>query len=570
MRTFFFNLLFPLLTLLSCKAPAFSQTKSWKTIDKSQMPAGTERRLALVVGNKDYSRADARLQNPLNDANDVAAALEALGFDVIKHTNLTLAQFKKAADDFGARLANYNVALFYYSGHGLQFNGENYLVPVDANLQALSDAEDDCLRLGRVMGKMKAANVKNNIVFLDACRDNPFPKTDGTKGQPARGLIIPNNPAGTMVVFATEEGRTADDNAGARNGLFTGELLKHIGTPNLSLSDIVLNTRQGVYEQSRQNQLPADYNKMLGAFYFVKTAANAPAEPYTPSVRTEPTKPVVDLEPVAMRYIMGGSFEMGSSEGEADEKPVHRVTVKGFRMATYETTVGEFEKFIEASDYKTDAEKEGFSYVWNGKEWEKRTGINWRHGADGSIQSNRQHPVINVSHNDAVAYCEWLTRKTGKTYRLPTEAEWEYAAGNGSTHRKYSWGNSATEGVSGNVADETGATKNNWTKNAINIFLGYDDGYAYTAPVGKFKANDFGLHDMTGNVREWCADWYGSDHYTNSGNSSNPTGPTTGFKRVIRGGSWDYDPTYSCVANRDFNAPSFRTINVGFRVVSFQ
>lgn len=246
---------------------ACGQDNSGRGMAKPMAPTGTERRLALVVGNKDYIRPDARLQNPLNDANDMAATLEALGFDVIKRTELTLSNFKKVVDEFGTRLANYDVALFYYSGHGVQFNGENYLVPIDATLQTLSDAEDDCLRLGRVMGKMKAANIKNNLVFLDACRNNPFHTTRGTAH---KGLIIPNNPAGSIVVFATEEGSTADDNVIDRNGLFTSELLRHLPIPNLSLSDIVLRTRQGVYERSGQTQLPSDYNKMLGVYYFIK------------------------------------------------------------------------------------------------------------------------------------------------------------------------------------------------------------------------------------------------------------------------------------------------------------
>ncbi|MFN3783065.1 MAG: caspase domain-containing protein [Spirosomataceae bacterium] len=235
--------------------------------NKSQV---TEKRIALVIGNKNYERTDAALQNPINDANDMAKTLDGLGFDVLKYTDLTFAGFKRAIDEFGEKLPNYDVALFYFSGHGVQFNGENYLVPIDARLQTLSDSEDDCIRLGRIMGKMKAADVKSSLVFLDACRNNPFPKSDGTRGATRSGLIIPNNPAGSVVVFATEEGSTADDNMLERNGLFTSELLRHLPVPNASLSDIILKTRQGVYERSGKNQLPSDYNKMLGSFYFVK------------------------------------------------------------------------------------------------------------------------------------------------------------------------------------------------------------------------------------------------------------------------------------------------------------
>ena len=244
-----------------------AQTKGMLALSSS--PSGTERRIALVIGNKNYVRPDAALKNPINDADDMAKTLDGLGFDVLKYTDLSFTGFKRAIDEFGEKLPNYDVALFYFSGHGVQFNGENYLVPVDARLQTLSDSEDDCIRLGRIMGKMKAADVKNSLVFLDACRNNPFPKSSA-KGVVSAGLNIPNNPAGSVVVFATEEGSTADDNMQERNGLFTSELLRHLPVPNVSLSDIILRTRQGVYERSGKSQLPSDYNKMLGSFYFVK------------------------------------------------------------------------------------------------------------------------------------------------------------------------------------------------------------------------------------------------------------------------------------------------------------
>ncbi|MFN8348806.1 MAG: SUMF1/EgtB/PvdO family nonheme iron enzyme [Spirosomataceae bacterium] len=555
------KLFFLLLTLFMYQNGAKAQPKGMKPVG-GNAPAGTERRLALVVGNKDYPYLNP-LRNPVNDANDMEAALKRLGFEVISVTNADYRALTNALTRFKEGLTQSDVAFFYYSGHGASYGGKNYLLPTDLNADCLEQIEDQGLSLNRILGDIASKGVKNSFVVLDACRNIPKLRLcdNSKKDITTNGYVKPtNNPRGSMVIYATEEGTTADDNATGRNGLFTGALLKYLTRPDLTIKNILDQASIEVDDKSGGRQTPARYDKIYGDFYFV-LSGDTPA----PVVKTEPVKPVVDLEPVAMRYITGGSFEMGSSEGEADEKPVHRVTVKGFRMATYETTVGEFEKFIEASDYKTDAEKEGFSNVWNGKEWEKRTGINWRHGADGSIQTNRQHPVINVSHNDAVAYCEWLTRKTGNTYRLPTEAEWEYAAGNGSTHNKYSWGNSATEGVSGNVADETAKkTFTGWT-----VFSGYEDGYTYTAPVGKFKANAFGLYDMTGNVLEWCADWYGSDYYANS-SSSNPVGPSTGPFRVLRGGSWDYDPAISRVAIRDLNSPSNRNNYVGFRVVSLR
>lgn len=273
-----------------------------------------------------------------------------------------------------------------------------------------------------------------------------------------------------------------------------------------------------------------------------------------------------------MVLIPAGSFKMGSNEGESDEKPVHEVQLDSFYLAKYEVTVGEFKKFIENTGYQTDADKDGGSNLWNGNEWEKENGVNWKYDAEGNVQptANYDHPEIHVSWNDATAYTKWLSKKTGLNYRLPTEAEWEYAAGNGSKHTKYSWGNGDPLGKQGgNVADETGATRFNWAKSTENIFVSYNDGFASTAPIGSFNANELGLYDMSGNVWEWCQDWYGNDYYAKSP-ASNPGGSTSGTLRVCRGGSWFRNPALVRVANRNLVTPSHRYSNIGFRLARQQ
>ncbi len=223
-----------------------------------------------------------------------------------------------------------------------------------------------------------------------------------------------------------------------------------------------------------------------------------------------------------MVLVQGGSFQMGRADGEVDEKPVHRVSVSSFSMGKTEITVAQFRAFIYDKGYSTDSDKGRWSWVWSGSKYEKKNGVNWKFDAEGNIRSKSEytHPVIHVSWNDATAYCGWLSRKTGKTYRLPTEAEWEYAAGNGSKHTKFSWGNGDPEGKKGgNVADENTKEKINWA----DYFKGYRGGYVYTAPVGSYDPNDFGLYDMTGNVWEWCSDWYNKDYYSVS-SSQNPRG----------------------------------------------
>ena len=270
-----------------------------------------------------------------------------------------------------------------------------------------------------------------------------------------------------------------------------------------------------------------------------------------------------------MVRIPGGTFEMGDTrnEGEEDEKPTHKVTLSSFFMGKYEVTVQQFSEFVAATNYETDAEKYGGSNIWNGNGWDKKAGIDWRKDASGKKIADKKHPVVHVSHNDAVEFCKWLSKLEGGTYRLPTEAEWEYAAGGGQRHFRYAWGDKLPKEKVENLSDEVAAKAFNWTKNEKNVYLNYDDGYAYTSPVGVFSANLFGLYDMTGNVSEWCSDWYDKTYYTGSP-STNPLGASSGTYCVLRGGSWSTDPQYCRVAFRNNRIPSNRNNNVGFRIVS--
>jgi len=272
-------------------------------------------------------------------------------------------------------------------------------------------------------------------------------------------------------------------------------------------------------------------------------------------------------ELIEMVYVEGGNFNMGSNDGTDCEKPIHEVMVNSFWIGKYEVTVNLFNEFIKETGYKTDSDKDEGSYIWNNEkfDWEKRAWINWRCDAQGNIRSQNEYnqPVIHVSYNDALAFCNWLNTKTGQKYRLPTEAEWEYAAGNGSKHTKYSWGNSEPFGKKGgNVADEAAKMKfSDWP-----VFNGYDDGYIYTSPSGSFDSNEFGIYDMSGNVWEWCNDWYDCDYYANSP-YSNPQGPSTGDMRAFRGGSWTLSPSDCRVARRVPFWPSFRSNVLGFRLL---
>ena len=244
-----------------------------------------------------------------------------------------------------------------------------------------------------------------------------------------------------------------------------------------------------------------------------------------------------------MIFVEGGTFVMGSSIGASNEKPEHEVTLNGFSIGKYELTVGEYKAFVESSGYKTEAELGDGSFGWDGKSWNRVKSANWRYTVDGFSLAEKNHPVIHVSWNDAVAYCKWLSTQTGKKYRLPTEAEWEFAAREGKKRNKYTYSGSNNLGEVGWYTENSGS----------NIHV-----------VGQKQANELGIYDMSGNVWEWCADWY-SDYPIYE--IRNPKGAESGSYRVLRGGSWHSIASYCRVARRDFDTPDYRTDYSGFRVV---
>ena len=225
--------------------------------------------------------------------------------------------------------------------------------------------------------------------------------------------------------------------------------------------------------------------------------------------------------------INGGCFKMGDTtgQGEIDEMPVHDVCVDGFLMGKYEVTNEQFRKFILETGYKTSAERFGQGYGISKEGLEDRglkDGIDWKHPLwpSDSIMKKMDHPVVQISHVDAIVYARWLSRKTGMKCRLPTEAEWEYAARSSTMEYEYSWG---SDKPADNIADESMRKYRKYKY--WKIWDGYNDGYVYTSPVGKFNPTELGLFDISGNVSEWCSDWYDSYYYERK-MKENPQGRT--------------------------------------------
>ncbi len=267
-----------------------------------------------------------------------------------------------------------------------------------------------------------------------------------------------------------------------------------------------------------------------------------------------------------MILIEGGRYYMGSDNTYADARPVHPVVINSFRIDRYEVTNAQFSEFVDAAGYVTTAEKEGFAWCYLEGEADFRAveGANWRHpyGPGSSISNRMNHPVVCVSWEDATAFAIWA----GK--RLPTEAEWEYAArAGGERHFEAHQPTSNADDHSNIDFIDANVWQGSWP--ATNL---ESDGFFYTAPVGSYPANDFGLHDMVGNVWEWTADWYDGDYYAVSPSRA-PTGPDSGKNRVARGGSWfcssNYCGAYS-THYRGASPPNHAFNNVGFRCAADQ
>jgi len=325
------------------------------------------------------------------------------------------------------------------------------------------------------------------------------------------------------------------------------EKTKHVKSPDPNQNQKVQQSSQKIMKNKKQNSMPD-----LHSYY---------QEPSTNE----------------MVFIPGGSFLMGTDSQEgfpADgEGPIHRVKVNPFYMDVHTVTNREFMKFVRDTDYVTEAERFGWSFVFymlvskdikrKVKQYVQQTpwwlvveGATWKHpeGPGSSVNNRMAHPVIHVSWNDAIAYCRWA----GK--RLPTEAEWEFAARGGLEQKEYPWGDELTPGG----------------RHYCNIWQGefpykntVEDGYLSTAPAKSFPENGYGLYNISGNVWEWCSDWF-TTNIQKRGGKDNPKGPDIGKTRVMRGGSYLCHQSYCNryrVAARTSNTPDSSTGNIGFRCV---
>ena len=263
---------------------------------------------------------------------------------------------------------------------------------------------------------------------------------------------------------------------------------------------------------------------------------------------------------VATVDLPGGEFQMGCSVGDSacdmSEMPVHPVDVPAFAIGRYDVTVDQFRSFVEATGYRTDAEKNtgdlsGCYVEYAPDKWDYRAGYSWR---NPGFSQGGNDPVVCVSWNDAKAYTQWLSRATGRHFRLPSEAEWEYAA-RGGTGTRYYWGETADHAQANYGADSCCTGK-----------VAGPDRWEHTSPSGSFPPNGYGLFDMIGNVRQWMADCVHEDYENAPRSASARTGGDCGL-RVVRNGSWIDTPKRLRVSARDAVDVFDRLDTLGFRVV---
>jgi formylglycine-generating enzyme required for sulfatase activity len=566
-------------------------------------------RVALVIGNSAY--AEAPLANPVNDARLIAETLRRLGFEVTERTNVTQIDMKLAITEFGDRLAKGardTVALFFYAGHGIQADGRNYLIPVDARLQRKADLEVYTVPAGWVLAQMEDANTKLNLVVLDACRNNPFARRWRSS---ARGLAPMEAPLGTVIAYATRPGDVAEDGEGA-NSPYTTALTKAMATPSLRLADVW--EEGGITSPFYFIGAPAQPSAEVAAL----PPAPTPPPPADPTVVEEGLGLTRDERRLIQRALNAEGLEAGKedglfgrgtraaigryqvasreeSTGYLNAEQAKALLAKGAKVAgvgVYSGRLQDLQTFRDCAECpemvvipagsftmgspagETNREQvpEKFG-AWErpqhgvsigrplaiGKyevtfaEWDacvREGGCSHRPSDRGWGRGNR--PVINVSWEDAREYARWLGRKTGQDYHLPSEAEWEYAARAGTT-TPYWWGSRASHEYANYGKDEC----------CGGLAVGRDR-WEYTAPGGSFSPNGFGLYDVLGNVWEWVEDcWNASYRGAPTDGRAWTAGDCT--RRVTRGGSWANEPWYGRSAFR-VAAPEGRGENIGFRV----
>lgn len=538
---------------------------------------GAGRRVALVLGNSNYASVT-KLPNAERDAEAIANTLAAMGFTVVRGLNLSKKEMDKRLDEFRRASANAEVALAFYAGHGVQVDQKNWMLSVDVRSGQKGDILHEAVELDAVLAAMAAAATK--IIILDACRDNPFAAKAGvTGGAIESGLARPNIvEQGVLVVYATSPGSVAFDGpAGTAHSPFTQGLLAHLTTKGLEIRQMLTKVRQSVVDLTDSQQTPWENSSLLKDVYLAGRAPLTKVEEveltYWRSIEaTQRPQDIIEFldrfprgtfAPMAQRaleqimrdasraielvkdcpscpqlaVLPGGTFVSGSPESDTErssgERLEARTLVKPFAIGRYPVTFEQWEQCRAERGCRTDPSDGGFG--------------------------RGSRPVINVTWTDAMEFVAWLRKKTGKPYRLPSEAEWEFAARGGTPSPRF-WGRDPDRSCRyANVLDLT-------AQRTVRLSLqshGCADGFVFTSPAGSFEPNMYGLFDMLGNVWQWTSDCW--DQQPRAATGASGSAESCRF-RVLRGGSWMSDASNVRVTSRQRTDPEDADINIGFRV----
>jgi formylglycine-generating enzyme required for sulfatase activity len=520
-------------------------------------------RLALVIGNDTYTEVR-KLKNARNDAQAMARELTAAGFKVTLQPDADRDTLFKAVDRFTLGVRKEDEVVFYFSGHGVQLGAAAYLLPTDIRSESERQVARDGLALDQIAADLGKARYA--LLVIDACRDNPFPRTATKSIGLDRGLQ-PIDAEGVDILMAAGPGQKALDRLSEQdpdpNGLFTREFIRLMKTPGLPVRDLLSRVREEVAAKAAtvsHRQRPSLREDSNGAFTFY--ASRAPEPPRVQSQETpapvavqQRPRVAVDASPSTrpssappsvfkdcpecpeMVVIPAGSFDMGSPDGEAgrnfDEGPVHRVQIgRAFGLGKTEVTQGQ---------------------------WQAVMGSN----PSSNYQCGDTCPVERVSWVDAQKFIRRLNAKTGQEYRLPSEAEWEYACRAGGQDR-YCGGDDLDRVAwyGGNNGDKTYRVGPKPVKELERLA----SIRSYIHPVGRKAANAWGLHDMNGNVNELVEDCYHGS-YAGAPSDGRAWVEGTCVDRISRGGSWLSAPQDARAAHRVRHfSPTYRSNNGGFRL----
>ena len=502
-------------------------------------PAQAQKKYALLIGVDyegrlalDYTRQDAIKLGQILESN--------FGYTtkvLTRKSETTKTAINIAFSDLKNLDASYDQVIVFFSGHGVRDENSNevgYLLPNDVDVNELFLTAIDMSIIQNLSRTLKA---RQAMFILDCCYSGiigSYASMDVSGGDKTL--------RSRQILTAGRSGQKARMYEAKELSLYTFYLTRALSgggsflradsdkDGELTAWDLQTDVEKKVSDHTRKKQTPRLYNftEDDGIFLFRATNYERPAIPIVDNrEKTKddlPASPVRDVPPKDMVLIPAGTFRMGGDSYE-DEKPVHGVKIDAFYMDKYEISVAEYAKFVNERNHKKP------------RYWDEQL-------------QKLNRPVVEVSWSDAQAYATWARK------RLPTEAEWEYAARGGLEQKKYPWGNESPDG------------KSNFDKDRSRDYS-WENANKYLKDVNSYEPNGYSLYNMSGNVWEWCSDWYSDDYYKQFANSiaDNPKGPEKGDYRVVRGGSWFVAEDVLRVAGRGGFDPGYGGGVLGFRCV---